>query len=142
MTTELCIRNFNDKALPHYKTLNWDLTNSLADFGSMHKAMFALKNQTVYTPVRPYASDAISKEEHNAMHSTRPNSNVSHPHSFINAPIHEIPNDYESKIVGVTAAGFAWDFALRFLLPDNVEGKACHAEFELSQRKLRNTDTC
>ena len=85
--------------------------------------MVVLKNQTLYTPVRPYAeSDSFTKEEHNAFHSTRPNSDISYPHSFTSCPIHEIPNDYESKIVGTAGTGFAWDFALRFLLPDNVEG--------------------
>jgi hypothetical protein len=117
------------------------LTNSVPDYEALHKAIFALKNQTVYTRVRPYINDKITKEEHKAMHSTRPNSDADYPHSFVNAPIHEIPNDYESKIVGVTGAAFAWDFALRFLLPDNVEGKACHVEFELNQRYLRNNDS-
>ena len=85
--------------------------------------MVVLKNQTLYTPVRPYAeSDSFTKEEHNAFHSTRPNSDISYPHSFTSCPIHEIPNDYESKIVGTAGTGFAWDYALRFLLPDNVEG--------------------
>lgn len=85
--------------------------------------MFEMKNETVYSPFRPYAdSSSFTNDEHNAMHSTRLNSDISYPHSFLNSPIHEIPNDYESKIVGVTGGGFAWDFALRFLLPNNVEG--------------------
>ena len=105
-----------------YTSVNWDIY-TLPDFILLGEALFALKNQTVYTPIRPYAeSDAFTTEEHNALHSTRPNSDSSYPHSFVHSPIHEIPNDYESKIVGVTGAGFAWDFALRFLLPDNVEG--------------------
>ena len=109
-------------AMTTYTSINWDVI-ALPDFALMSKAMYALKNQTIYSPIRPYAeSDAYTKEEHNALHSTRPNSDSSYPHSFINSPIHEIPNDYNSKIVGVTGAGFAWDFALRFLLPDNVEG--------------------
>ena len=45
-----------------------------------------------------------------------------HPHSFFQVPIHENPHDSESKIVAIAGGGFAWDFALRFLLPDNVEG--------------------
>lgn len=56
------------------------------------------------------------------MHSTRPNSNISFPHSFLYCPIHEIPNDYNSRIVAYVYGGFSWDFALRFLLPDIVEG--------------------
>ena len=106
-----------------YASINWDLTNSFADIEALRKAMLALKNQTLYTGFRQYTSSAaLTNEEHNAFHSTLPNSDSSYPHSFIYSPIHQIPNDYESKIVGRTGAAFAWDFALRFLLPDNVEG--------------------
>ena len=106
-----------------YYSINWDFWATLPDFVEMDIAMFQMKNETVYSPVRPYAESlSFTDDEHNAMHSTRLNSDISYPHGFINSPIHEIPNDYESKIVGVTGGGFAWDFALRFLLPSNVEG--------------------
>ena len=89
----------------------------------MITAILALKNQTVVSPVRPYLdSGIITKEEHSAMHSSRSNSDVSFPHSFLLTPVHKIPNDFESKIVAYVSGGFAWDFALRNLLPDNVEG--------------------
>jgi hypothetical protein len=106
-----------------YYSINWDFWATLPDFVAMDTAMFELKNETVFTPVRPYAESlSFTEDEHNAMHSSRLNSDISYPHSFLNSPIHEIPNDKESKIVGITGGGFAWDFALRFLLPDNVEG--------------------
>lgn len=89
----------------------------------MDNALLELKNETVYSPNRPYAeSSSFTNEEHKAMHSTHTNSDISYPHTFTDSPIHEIPNDYQSKIVGSVGCGFAWDFALRFLLPDNVEG--------------------
>jgi hypothetical protein len=120
-----------------YTSINWDLPNSLPDFEAMSKAMLELKTETVYSPVRPYAeSDAFTKEEHNAMHSNRPNSDSSYPHSFVNTPVHEIPNDSESKIVGITGAGFAWDFALRFLLPNNVEGIIVEIQNSCNQSNL------
>ena len=110
-------------AMTTYYSINWDFWATLPDFVEMDIAMFQMKNETVYSPVRPYAESlSFTDDEHNAMHSTRLNSDISYPHSFINSPIHEIPNDYESKIVGVTGGGFAWDFVLRFLLPNNVEG--------------------
>ena len=70
------------------------------------------------------------------MHSSLPNSDVSYPYSFMNTPIHEIPNDYESKIVGTTGGGFAWDFALRYLLPNNVEGIMVEIQNSCNQTSL------
>jgi hypothetical protein len=97
--------------------------NSLPDFVEMFSAILALKNQSVVSPVRPYAdAGVITEAEHSAMHSSRANSDVSFPHSFLLTPVHQIPNDYNSKIVAYICGGFAWDFTLRNLLPDNVEG--------------------
>jgi hypothetical protein len=56
------------------------------------------------------------------MHSSRLNSDVNYPHSYISTPVHEIPGNSDSKIVGNLGGLFAWDYALRFLLPDNVAG--------------------
>jgi hypothetical protein len=89
----------------------------------MIKAMLTLKNQSVVSPVRPYIdAGVITEVEHAAMHSKVSNSNTSFPHSFILTPVHAIPNDPESKIVAYVGGGIAWDYALRCLLPDNVEG--------------------
>jgi hypothetical protein len=96
-------------------------------------AMIELKNESLTTNVGDYAdSGLLTKEEHNAMHSTIPNSNVRFPHSFLFTPVYKVPGDYESKIVAYVSGGFAWDFALRFLLPNNIEGivveiqNSCH----------------
>ena len=70
------------------------------------------------------------------MHSTRLNSEVSYPHSFFQVPIHENPHDSESKIVAIAGGGFAWDFALRFLLPDNVEGIIVEIQNSCNQTSL------
>ena len=103
-------------AISTYYSINWDGFTGLPDFVD-------LKNQTVVSPVRPYAdSGIITKTEHNAMHSSRSNLDISFPHSFLLTPVHKIPNDSESKIVAYVGGGFAWDFALRNLLPENVEG--------------------
>jgi hypothetical protein len=40
----------------------------------------------------------------------------------MSTPIHEVPHDTESKIVARLSGSFAWDYTLRFLLPDNVAG--------------------
>lgn len=120
-----------------YYGTNWDAFSSFPDFVEADEAMFALKNETVYTPVRPYAKSlSFTEEQHNAMHSSRPNSDINYPHSFMTSPIHEIPNDDESKIVGHVGGGFAWDFALRFLLPDNVEGIIAEIQNSCNQTSL------
>jgi hypothetical protein len=120
----------------HYGT-NWDALSSFPDFVDANNAMYALKNETVYTPVRPYAKSlSFTDEQHSAMHSSRPNSDVSYPHTFMTSPIHETPNDYESKIVGHVGGGFAWDYALRYLLPDNVEGIIVEIKNSCNQTSL------
>jgi hypothetical protein len=106
-----------------YYAINWDLFTGLPDCADMFTAILELKNQSVVSPVRPYVdAGVITEAEHSAMHSSRSNSDITFPHSFLMTPVHKIPNDSGSKIVAYVAGGFAWDFALRNLLPDNVEG--------------------
>ena len=82
-----------------------------------------MKSECVVSPFRKYAnSGGLLQKEHDALHSTRTNSDSSFPHSILNCPVHEIPGDSESKIVSYIYGGFSWDFALRYLLPDNVKG--------------------
>ena len=86
-------------------------------------AIFALKNETLFTSIQPYIPDVIRTEaEHNQMHSSRLNSDIDYPHSALTTPVHEIPNNADSKMVGILVGIFAWDYALRFLLPNNVAG--------------------
>ena len=110
-------------APPTYKSINRDSLAILPDSLNLGKAIDELKNESVLSAVRPYnASATNSLEEHKALHSSRPNSDISFPHTYISTPVHEIPTDPESKIVAHVAGLFAWDYALRFLLPDNVDG--------------------
>jgi hypothetical protein len=96
--------------------------------------MVSLKNETVLTGVRPYSSDTgYKKEEHSALHSTLKNSNISYPHSFVGHPVHAIPGDFNSEIVAYVGGGFAWDFALRNLLPDGVDGIIVETENNCNQ---------
>lgn len=120
-----------------YYSINWDKWATVPSFVAMGEAMFELMNETVYSPVRPYLESlSFTQEEHSAMHSTRMNSDINYPHSFIYAPIHEILNDDQSKIVGVTGGGFAWDYALRYLLPNNVEGIIVEIQNTCNQSNL------
>ena len=113
----------NCKAGPTYHTINWDAPNSRPDSYKNNAALLALKNETIASSVRPYVNTGgFTKQEHDALHSTRKNSDSSFPHSILNAPVHETPGDTESKIVAYIFGGFSWDYALRNLLPDNVEG--------------------
>jgi hypothetical protein len=99
------------------------LTATFDNVFAVINAMMELKNESVITDVGTYSdTGALTDEEHNAMHSTIPNSDVTFPHSFMFTPIHKVPGDYNSKIVAYVGGGFAWDFALRFVLPDNIEG--------------------
>jgi hypothetical protein len=124
-------------ALSTYYTINWDAYTLLTDFVEMYGAIMALKNQTVISPVRPYQDAGVLTEaEHAAMHSSRSNSDVSYPHSFLHTPVHKIPNDANSKIVAYIGAGFAWDYALRNLLPNNVEGIIVEIKNNCNQSKF------
>jgi hypothetical protein len=106
-----------------YGFLNWDLVHSLPDFQSRNEALVKLKNETLFTPVRPYSGNtAYKQEEHDALHSKLKNSNTSFPHSFVAQPVHITPGDYNSEMVAYVGGGFAWDFALRNLLPVGVDG--------------------
>jgi hypothetical protein len=103
----------------------------------MGNAVFALKNESVYTASFPYIrGSSTTDEEHDAMHSSRLNSDISYPHSLISTPIHEIPNDSESKIVARLSGSFAWDYTLRNLLPNNVNGVMVELRNSCNQTSL------
>jgi hypothetical protein len=105
-----------------YHSTNLDTFSAPYSF-AVGKAVMELRNETLFTAVLPYApSPSATDQEHDAMHSSRLNSNANYPHSFLSTPIHEIPNDTDSKIVGNLGGLFAWDYALRNLLPNNVNG--------------------
>jgi hypothetical protein len=112
------------EALSSYVVLNWDfIATSGFGYFEVINAMLTLQNQSITSMVASYGDSGIlTEEEHNAMHSTLLSSSVSFPHSFLYTPVYKIPGDYKSKIVAFIGSGFAWDFALRFLLPDNIEG--------------------
>ena len=107
----------------HYGAINFDITSSFPEISSIAAALAELKNVSLLTGFAPYdASTAFTKEEHEAMHSRLPGSELEFPHSFIQQPVHKVAGDYESEIVARIGGGFAWDSALRFLLPGNVDG--------------------
>lgn len=119
-----------------YGLINWNML-SVQDYDNAINAMLDLKNETVLTPVRSYISTGVSqtKEEHERLHSELPESSSSHPHSLLFRPIHERVHDYESPIVGLVAAGFAWDASLRNLVPEGINGivavvrNSCNQEY-------------
>ena len=105
-----------------YHNINSD-SNTGPLYAGIGKAIYALKNESVFTPILPYTrSTSTTDTEHNAMHSSRLNSDISYPHSLLSTPVYEIPNDSESKIVARLSGSFAWDYTLRNLLPNNVDG--------------------
>jgi hypothetical protein len=125
---------FHATASLDYGIINWDIVNSFPDFYGVAQAMAELQNETVLTAVRPYSSGtAFQKSEHDAFHSQRNGSEVTFPHSFISHPVHSIPGDFDSEIVAYVGSGFAWDFALRYLLPEGVDGIIVEIENSCNQ---------
>ena len=109
-------------AMSNYQRINTD-SNTNPIYAGIVKAIYALKNESVFTAVLPYTrSTSTTVMEHDAMHSSRLNSAASYPHSLLSTPVYEIPNDSESKIVARLSGSFAWDYTLRNLLPNNVDG--------------------
>ena len=109
------------KALYTYHSINLDsfvIPFSMAS----GQAVSALKSETILTGMESYSASGRNTTIHDAMHSSRLNSDINYPHSYISTPIHEIPDDSDSKIVAHLGGLFAWDFALRNLLPNNVNG--------------------
>jgi hypothetical protein len=68
----------------------------------------------------------MSYEEHDLLHSKFAQSSVDYPHSFLWRAVHEDSSDYNSNIVGMVGAAFAWDESLLNLLPDGVSGLHVH----------------
>lgn len=108
---------------------NYALVNgnvrSVPDYDELYLAMLALRNQTVVSQVRPYATAvgiAFTQEQHDAMHSDLPLGETEHPHSFFMHPVYEELQDTTSNIVAVLTIGSAWDATLQDLLPEGVNG--------------------
>lgn len=107
-----------------YKFVNFDLT-AIPDYDEIFKAVLQLKNQTLFTKVRRYASAdiALTKEKHASMHSPQ-FAHVANdlPHSIVFHPVHKDPDDENSEIVATIGGGAAWDAALIGILPDDAKG--------------------
>ena len=100
-----------------------------------------LQQKSITSPFLPYADTGIlTKEEHDAMHSTRLNSDSSFPHTNLLIPVYKTPNDPDSKLVAYVGGGFAWDFALRQLLPDNVGGIVVEIQNSCNESSLYELD--
>ena len=124
------------KAMSSYHRINWD-TYTTPAFLAMGNAMFKLKNESLYTASFPYTrGTSLTDEEHDAMHSSRISTDISYPHNVISTPVYEIPNDSESKIVARLSGSFAWDYTLRHLLPDNVNGVMVELRNNCNQSSL------
>ncbi|CAJ1930877.1 unnamed protein product [Cylindrotheca closterium] len=106
-----------------YGAINWNIL-SLPDLASVFDAVKVLKNESLVSPVRPYAtaSMAFTDEEHARMHSEIEGSSTEFPHSFMYTPVHLDSQDSNSPIVAIFGAAMAWDFSLRSLLPAGVIG--------------------
>lgn len=106
-----------------YGAVNFNLP-SMPFFTKLFDELVRLKNETLVSSVQPYqvVPLAMTQEEHDAMHSRLKDSSAQHPHSFFYHPIHEVPEDTESRVVAAMSGGVAWDRSLRNLLPTGVAG--------------------
>ena len=121
-----------------YERINMD-SYTFARYRNLADAVLALKNESVFTASFPYSkslSTSTTDDEHNAMHSSRLNSDISYPHSLMSTPVHEVPGDSESKIVARISGSFAWDYTLRLLLPNNVNGIVAELRNTCNQSSL------
>jgi hypothetical protein len=110
-------------ALTDYADINWDIPHNFPRYPELLGAVNELKNETVYSSFNAYPKGtAFGKFYHDGLHSQISGSDVSFPHSLVHHPIHSIPGDFNSDIVAYAMGGVAWDFALRFLLPQGVDG--------------------
>jgi class 3 adenylate cyclase len=118
-----------------YSDLNWDVPHSAPDLFPAFLAANILKNESITTGMESYPTDStFTKKEHDALHSQINGSDISFPHSFILHPVPKIPGDVNSEIVAYIFGGFAWDFALRFLLPEGVDGIIAEIENSCDQK--------
>jgi hypothetical protein len=110
-------------ALTDYADVNWDVPNSVPGLPALLAAVNELQNETVISNFAPYPpGTAFAKFYHDGLHSQINGSDVSFPHSIVHHPIHSIPGNFNSDVVAYAIGGVAWDFALRFLLPEGVDG--------------------
>jgi hypothetical protein len=118
----------------NYGSINWDLVNTFPENLARVEATEVLRNELLLTKVRPYSTQSVfSKVEHDALHSQVTGSSVKFPHTFVAYPIFSVPGDFQSEIVAYAGSGFAWDFALRNLLPEGVDGIIVEIENNCNQ---------
>jgi hypothetical protein len=121
-------------ALTEYTDINWDIPNNIPSYPELLATVNELKNESVYSNFAPdLPGTAFAKFYHDGLHSQINGSDVSFPHSFLHHPIHSIPGDINSDIVAYAMGGVAWDFALRFLLPEGVDGIIVEVENNYNQ---------
>ena len=73
------------------------------------------ESDVIYGEVGPYVGPF---PDHDKLHSSRPGSLESHPHTFFLYPVKDRHNSSLAFLYG----GAAWDVSLRNLLPSNVRG--------------------
>ena len=117
-----------------YGVVNWAI-NSLPDIVAITDNLLVLQNETLVTPVRPYAGVplAFTEEEHDQMHSKLAASSTTYPHSFAYRLVQADLDNAESPPVAMIGGAFAWDAALRFLLPVGVNGLLTVLENDCNQ---------
>jgi class 3 adenylate cyclase len=106
-----------------YSVWNWNV-NSLEFIEALLRSAIQLRNESLWTNVRPYTTAGVSftPEQHAAMHSNREGSQPDQPHSFVFRPVFRSLQDNTSEAVAILTLPVAWDVPLRHALPESVNG--------------------
>ncbi|CAB9505736.1 Receptor-type guanylate cyclase gcy [Seminavis robusta] len=112
-------------------TLSYSMNHNIGSLRSVEATVGALDHlqyETVFTGSSKRgstATDGILGEEVHATYHSQINGSSATPHGYGLHPVHQDPLDPNSKIVGMVSAAFAFDAALRNLIPDGVQGIIC-----------------
>lgn len=97
--------------------------DSYREYGQVFEALnFSLSGETVLNEHSAPKQDPQWLKYHKHSHSQLPGSKASHPHYQMLRLIKEVPQDPDSRTVGLALSFMAWDKSLRNLLPSNVRG--------------------
>ncbi|CAB9515789.1 Receptor-type guanylate cyclase gcy [Seminavis robusta] len=106
------------------------LNHNVGSLDRVATALVALEHlqyDTVFTGANgeDTTTDRILGKEVHATYHSQLNGTKSSPHGYALQPVHQDPLDQNSNIVGIVTSAFAFDAALRNLIPDGVQGIIC-----------------
>ena len=110
-----------------YDVINWNKYSKPGEIAIID-ALLKIRSETLISEVRPYnriQRVAFSDEQHEALHEATVSTSATveeYPHSFFYIPVHEEPEDLESRVVAIIVGALAWDISMTNLLPRDIDG--------------------